>query len=131
MNKQALEALPEDLQRIVLNACRVANHDMLAEYNARNNDALETLLNEHKVELRRYPQDVLDMAEPVLLHRMALTFAARARGDNLIHIINEFLTRHEGDAIAARSLRVDLEVSACNERRFAPGRLEVGAPRRC
>ena len=26
------------------------------------------------------PQDVVDMAEPVLLHRMALTFAARAEG---------------------------------------------------
>lgn len=59
VNKQALEALPEDLQRIVLNACRVANHDMLAEYNARNNDALETLMAEHEVEVRRLPDEVL------------------------------------------------------------------------
>ena len=29
------------------------------------------------------PEDVLDMARPVLVHRMALTFSARARGEDL------------------------------------------------
>ncbi len=38
------------------------------------------------------PQDVVDMAEPVLLHRMALTFAARARGENLGRIIHDVAT---------------------------------------
>ncbi|WP_417259895.1 AAA family ATPase [Celeribacter sp.] len=33
------------------------------------------------------PEDVLAMAQPVLIHRMALTFAARARGENLASII--------------------------------------------
>ncbi|AJE45492.1 AAA family ATPase [Celeribacter indicus] len=33
------------------------------------------------------PEDVLAMARPVLIHRMALTFAARARGDDLAAII--------------------------------------------
>lgn len=59
INKEAFEALPQDLQSIVLNACKLANHEMLAEYVARNNDALETLINKHKVELRRFPDDVL------------------------------------------------------------------------
>ncbi len=47
------------------------------------------------------PQDVLDMAEPVLLHRMALTFAARARGESLGDIINAVaadITRTEAAA---------------------------------
>ncbi|MEM9247504.1 MAG: MoxR family ATPase [Pseudomonadota bacterium] len=47
------------------------------------------------------PQDVIDMAEPVLLHRMALTFAARARGENLgeiIHRVAEHATRIEAAA---------------------------------
>ncbi|MDG1076203.1 MAG: MoxR family ATPase [Planktotalea sp.] len=35
------------------------------------------------------PEDVIDMAEPVLGHRMALNFAARARGDNLADLIRE------------------------------------------
>ncbi|MEJ2645204.1 MAG: ABC transporter substrate-binding protein, partial [Gammaproteobacteria bacterium] len=32
---------------------------MLAEYNARNNEALQTLIKEHKVQVRRFPDDVL------------------------------------------------------------------------
>ncbi|MGI9227406.1 MAG: TRAP transporter substrate-binding protein [Gammaproteobacteria bacterium] len=59
INKDAFEELPSDLQSIVLNACRVANQDMLAEYIARNNDALETLVNEHKVDLRELPAEVI------------------------------------------------------------------------
>ena len=59
INKKALEELPEDLQLIVLNACKVANQDMLAEYTARNQIALDTLVNKHKVDLRQLPDDVL------------------------------------------------------------------------
>ncbi|MGR3617209.1 MAG: AAA family ATPase [Paracoccaceae bacterium] len=35
------------------------------------------------------PQDVIDMARPVLSHRMALNFAARARGDSLASLITD------------------------------------------
>ena len=35
------------------------------------------------------PEDVIDMAKPVLVHRMALTFSARARGEDLGRIIDE------------------------------------------
>ncbi|MGD8743030.1 MAG: TRAP transporter substrate-binding protein [Granulosicoccaceae bacterium] len=59
INKKAFEALPKDLQSIVRHATRVANQDMLAEYTARNNQALGTLVNTHKVDLRRFPDDVL------------------------------------------------------------------------
>lgn len=34
-------------------------------------------------------EDVIDMARPVLSHRMALNFAARARGDSLASLIDE------------------------------------------
>jgi len=47
------------------------------------------------------PQDVVEMAEPVLLHRMALTFTARARGENLgeiIHSVAERVTHVEAAA---------------------------------
>jgi TRAP-type mannitol/chloroaromatic compound transport system substrate-binding protein len=59
VNKEALEALPKDLQAIVLNACKLVNQELLAEYTARNPEALETLVNEHNVELRAYPEDVM------------------------------------------------------------------------
>ena len=59
VSKKALEALPADLQTIVISASRIANQDMLAEYTTRNNRALQTLVNEHKVDLRRFPEAVL------------------------------------------------------------------------
>ncbi|HSJ49627.1 MAG TPA: TRAP transporter substrate-binding protein DctP [Gammaproteobacteria bacterium] len=59
INREAFEALPPDLQSIVKNACKVANLDMLSEYTARNNEALRSLVDEHQVELRRFPDDVL------------------------------------------------------------------------
>jgi len=59
VNKKALEALPKDLQSIVLNAAKVANLDMLADFTARNNAALQTLVTEHGVELRQFPDEVL------------------------------------------------------------------------
>ncbi len=35
------------------------------------------------------PEDVLNMAKPVLVHRMALTFSARARGEDLGKLIDQ------------------------------------------
>ena len=59
INRKALTELPQDLQSIVVNACRVANQDLLAEYTARNPGALETLLTKHHVDIRRFPHDVV------------------------------------------------------------------------
>ena len=44
------------------------------------------------------PEDVLDMARPVLIHRMALNFSARARGEDLGRII---------DGVTADMLRIE------------------------
>lgn len=59
INKDAFAALPEDLKLIVRAAARQANEDMLDEFTALNNSALETLVNEHNVQLKRFPDDVL------------------------------------------------------------------------
>ncbi len=59
INRDSLAALPPDLQAIVRQAARAANQDMLDEYTARNNAALQKLIHEHGVELRRLPDDVL------------------------------------------------------------------------
>jgi len=59
INKDKFNSLPEDLQAIITHAARAVNQDMLDEYTARNNTALKTLVNEHKVELRQLPDDVL------------------------------------------------------------------------
>ena len=59
INKEALEALPDDLQSIVLNACKVVNQSMTAEYTTRNQQALDTLVNKHKVKIKKLPEEVL------------------------------------------------------------------------
>ena len=59
VNKTAFDALPKDLQLIVRAAARQANQDMLDEFTALNNDALKTLVEEHNVQLKPFPKDVL------------------------------------------------------------------------
>ena len=59
VNKDSFDALPPDLQAIVTYAARAASQDMLDEFTARNNAALQELINEHGVQLRRLPDDVL------------------------------------------------------------------------
>jgi len=61
-NKEAFEALPEDLQTIVELACSAINDQMLAEYQARNAQSLEQLLEleeQGEIEIREFPKDVL------------------------------------------------------------------------
>lgn len=67
VNRQAYEALPGDLQAIVAQACAAVNNDMLAEFTARNGAALDTLINEHGVELRAFPQPVLEHLQKLSL----------------------------------------------------------------
>ena len=75
INEKAFNALPKDLQQIVLVACKAANLDMLSEYTARNNQALDTLVNKHKVNLLPFPDDVLKtlkaLSEEVVLELVA------------------------------------------------------------
>jgi TRAP-type mannitol/chloroaromatic compound transport system substrate-binding protein len=56
----AFESLSPELQHIVETACIAENSYVLAEFNTRNHEALMTLTEEHQVEVRRFPDDVLD-----------------------------------------------------------------------
>ena len=59
VNKEAYAALPTDLQAVVTYACQAANADMYAEFEARNGEAIKTLVEEHGVDVRPFPDDVL------------------------------------------------------------------------
>ncbi len=60
VSKAAYETLSPTLQTIVETACIAENSFLLAEFNTRNHQALQTLIEEHQVELRRFPDDVLE-----------------------------------------------------------------------
>jgi len=59
INQAAFDSLPPDLREIVL-ACAFATNDRLsAEFTARNAEALQTLVRDHGVLVRPYPDDVM------------------------------------------------------------------------
>ena len=60
VNKPAFEQLPTDLQRIVEAAAAQSNAWMLSEFEAKNSVYLQKLTKEHNVELRRFPDEVLE-----------------------------------------------------------------------
>ncbi len=60
VSTQAYATLSPELQHVVETACVAENSFLLAEFNTRNHEALKTLTEEHGVELRRFPDDVLE-----------------------------------------------------------------------
>jgi len=59
-NKKAYEGLPKDLQHILDAACRENEGWALNEFDANNGASLQTLINKHKVQLFRFPDEVLN-----------------------------------------------------------------------
>ncbi|MBR2514388.1 MAG: TRAP transporter substrate-binding protein [Halomonas sp.] len=59
VNLDAWNALPEDLQDVIREAARASNLAMISEFAYRNAQALETLVDEHGVQLRTFPEDVM------------------------------------------------------------------------
>lgn len=59
INQRALAELPDDLRAIVEITAQAVNEDLLALYNARNPQALDTLANRDQTEFRQLPPDVL------------------------------------------------------------------------
>ena len=59
VNQQAWDSLPDDLKAIVEVACQASVMESLSEFTYNNGVALQRLIEEHGVELRRFPNDVL------------------------------------------------------------------------
>ena len=60
VNRDAWDSLPEDLQAIVRVACQATNMDMVSEFMALNATALEQLSSDETVEVRKFPDEVLN-----------------------------------------------------------------------
>ncbi|MEE3132525.1 MAG: TRAP transporter substrate-binding protein [Pseudomonadota bacterium] len=77
VNVDAWRGLPKDLQAILEVATRAINQDVLDEFTAHNNAALKVLVEEHGVELRQLPDDVIrEFAE------ISRELIAETAGDN-------------------------------------------------
>ena len=75
INKEALATLPADLQAIVKVAARAVNQDMQDEYTARNNAALQQLLEQNGVKLRKFSPEIMaglkEATEQVMAEQVA------------------------------------------------------------
>lgn len=60
VNADAWAELPPDLKAIVRTAAEATNQDMLCEYMARNPASLKRLIEQHGIEVHRFPDEVLD-----------------------------------------------------------------------
>ena len=60
INIDAWNTLPSHLQAIVTTAAKAVNQDLLDEYTASNNRALQDLIQNHDVQLRELPKDVIN-----------------------------------------------------------------------
>jgi TRAP-type mannitol/chloroaromatic compound transport system substrate-binding protein len=76
-NKKAYESLPKDLQHIVDAACTETEHWVLAQFEALNGQALQTLINDKKAQLTQFPDQVLadlrKLADEVVAEEAAKT----------------------------------------------------------
>ncbi len=59
INIKAWESLPDDIKSVIASANRYVNQTVLSEFTARNQQALDTLINKHKVEVRKFSDDIL------------------------------------------------------------------------
>jgi len=59
VNSTVWNSLNSDDKAIVQFACAAENNRMFGEFNAKNGDALDTLVNEHGVQLRRQSDEIL------------------------------------------------------------------------
>ncbi|MDX1498386.1 MAG: TRAP transporter substrate-binding protein [Woeseiaceae bacterium] len=85
INRAAWDALPPDLKAIVETACQAITTDMVAEYTHGNAYALKRLIDDPKIEVRRFPDDVLDLFESIT-HELV---AEMTKGDALAERIRQ------------------------------------------
>jgi len=74
-NKKAYESLPKDMQLMIDTACMESEQWTLAQFNAQNGAALQTLIDKHHVNLVQFPDTVMDalrkMSEQVVAEEAA------------------------------------------------------------
>jgi TRAP-type mannitol/chloroaromatic compound transport system substrate-binding protein len=101
VNKAKFQALPEDLQEIVKACSQAAYDDVASDMYANDPRALQALAAEHGVQVRRFPEDIIEAGAKA---SMELIDGIRANGDaatkkvaeSFVAAFNLLRTRTEG-----------------------------------
>ena len=80
VNKAKFQALPQDLQEIVKACSQAAYDDVASDMYANDPRALQTLINEHGVTVRQFPEEILEAGAKAAMELMA---DIRTNGDAL------------------------------------------------
>ncbi|NWN83584.1 MAG: TRAP transporter substrate-binding protein [Halomonas sp.] len=100
VNLDAWNALPDDLKAVVTEAASAANLAMVSEFTFRNAQALDTLVSEHGVKLRTFPEDVMkalyDASQEVLAEQVENDPASKKVYDS--YVAFQKLVRPSSDA---------------------------------
>jgi TRAP-type mannitol/chloroaromatic compound transport system substrate-binding protein len=101
VSKSKFQALPEDLQAIVRTAAQAAYDDVASDMYANDPRALATLVGEHGVQVRRFPEEILEAGGKAASELLA---EIRTNGDamtkevaeSFVSALNLLRTRTEG-----------------------------------
>ncbi|MGK5092766.1 TRAP transporter substrate-binding protein [Deltaproteobacteria bacterium TL4] len=93
VNKQEFEKLPQDLREVISQAAKAAYTDMLSEFTAQNNMALGELLHKHKIQLKRFPDPVLEKLAELTQQVMEETAAKDEAFKKVYASFNSFRNR--------------------------------------
>lgn len=93
VKKSIYDALPKNLQKIIEVAAQASYQDMFAEFTARNIQALDTLINEHNVQLKRFPDNVLKKAGEASNDVVAALINRDAPSRKVFESFNKFRSR--------------------------------------
>ena len=112
VNAEAWQALPADLKAMLETACTAVNQEVLDEFTARNATALKVLVEEHGIEIRALPDDVLKRFAELSVE----VLEEEAQGDDLSRRILD----------SYRSFLADMrEYHAISEQAYINARSEV------
>jgi len=95
INQDAWASLPADLQAIVEITCQAITTDMVAEYTHGNAYALQQLIDDPGVELRIFPQEVLEFLKSITNDIVAEWIAEDPAAAKIAESCYEFLAKSE------------------------------------
>ena len=115
VNADAWAALPADLQAMLETACQAVNQDVLDEFTARNAAAMRTLVEEHGVQVRRLPDDVLARLQEISAQVLAEQAGDDALGQRILASYQTFLADVRGYHAQSEQAYINAREAAAQE----------------
>ena len=110
INREAWDSLPADLQALVEITCQSITVDMAAEYTNGNANSLQQLLADPNVELRAFPEDVLQHLKSITADVVAEMMADDPAADKIGKAFYEYLEKVEANTRISESAYLDTRI---------------------